>query len=84
MSKTVRKFRGKPYRQGHEPCELELTRIRKDRVRRIMEQRLEGVDDVVNEAMLSHQREQRMQLSVRKALELIATKEQEEMGYGKT
>ena len=28
MGKTVRKFRGKPYRQGHEPAELELTRIR--------------------------------------------------------
>ena len=28
MSNTIRKFRGKQYRQGHEPCELELTRKR--------------------------------------------------------
>lgn len=34
MSKTVRKFRGKVYRQGHEPCELELTRLRVERKKR--------------------------------------------------
>ena len=31
MSKTNRQFKGKSYRQGHEPAELELTRIRRER-----------------------------------------------------
>lgn len=31
MSKTKRKFKGKEYRQGHEPCELELTRRRAEK-----------------------------------------------------
>lgn len=31
MSKTKRNFKGKEYRQGHEPCELDLTRKRAEK-----------------------------------------------------
>lgn len=31
MSNTNRRFNGKEYRQGHEPCELDLTRKRAKR-----------------------------------------------------
>lgn len=31
MSKTNRKFKGKEYRQGHEPCELDLARRRQEK-----------------------------------------------------
>lgn len=40
MSKTNRKFKGKAYRQGHEPCELELTRKRAEKRERLIRDQL--------------------------------------------
>lgn len=51
MSKTVRKFRGKAYRQGHEPCELELSRIRAERLSRAWDQRLDLVDEEIDKIL---------------------------------
>lgn len=67
MSKTTRKFRGKAYRQGHEPCELELTRKRaekRERQMRAMDYRFVEIDK-----------------EVENALKHIAIEEQKDMGY---
>lgn len=49
MSKTVRKFRGKAYRQGHEPCELELERKRAKKLAKFLQS--EHFDKAMQEAL---------------------------------
>ena len=51
MSKTKRNFKGKEYRQGHEPCELDLTRKRaekRERLMRTQDHRLEMIDQEID------------------------------------